>query len=53
MSPGERRIAVGLLALEDSLLSSLAGPMDMLRVAQRVAEELCTLGFDRGGFIGM
>lgn len=38
MSPGERRIAVGLLALEDCLLSSLAGPMDMLRVAQRVAE---------------
>jgi transcriptional regulator GlxA family with amidase domain len=38
MSRVEQRLTVGMLALEGSILSSLTGPMDILRVAQKLAE---------------
>jgi transcriptional regulator GlxA family with amidase domain len=34
----ERRFTLGLLALDGAMLSGLAGPTDMLRVAQKLAE---------------
>ena len=34
----ERQFTLGLLALDGAMLSSLAGPTDMLRVAQKLAE---------------
>lgn len=38
MSPTEHRFTLGLLALEGSVLSSVTGPMDIFRVAQKLAE---------------
>lgn len=38
MSATEQRFTLGLLALDNSVLSSLTGPMDILRVAQKLAE---------------
>ncbi len=38
MSRVERRLTVGLLALEGAMLSSLTGPTDLLRIAQTLAE---------------
>lgn len=38
MSLPERRFTLGLLALDGGILSSLAGPMDILRVAQKLAQ---------------
>lgn len=38
MSRDEPRFTVGLLALEGAVLSSLTGPMDILRIAQKLAE---------------
>lgn len=38
MSRSEQRITVGLLAIEGSVLSGLTGPMDILRVAQKLAQ---------------
>ena len=37
MSLPEKRFTLGLLALEGAILSSIAGPMDILRVAQKLA----------------
>jgi transcriptional regulator GlxA family with amidase domain len=37
MSNKERRFTMGLLALEGSVLSSLTGPADMFRIAQKLA----------------
>ena len=37
MSRDERRFSVGLLALDGAVLSSLTGPMDILRIAQKLA----------------
>ena len=38
MSLNETRLRIGLLALDGSMLSSLTGPMDMVRIAQKLAE---------------
>ena len=38
MSRDEQRFTVGLLALDGAVLSSLTGPMDILRIAQKLAE---------------
>jgi len=38
MSRSEQRITVGMLAIEGSVLSGLTGPMDILRVAQKLAQ---------------
>ncbi|MBP6627454.1 MAG: helix-turn-helix domain-containing protein [Arenimonas sp.] len=38
MSATERRFTIGLLAVEGGILSSLTGPMDIVRVAQKVAQ---------------
>ena len=38
MSHAEKRFTLGLLALDGAILSSLAGPMDILRVAQKLAQ---------------
>ncbi len=37
MSAAEPRLVLGLLALDGAVLSSLAGPMDILRIARQVA----------------
>jgi len=38
MSPTEGRFRLGVLALDGMMASSLAGPMDLLRIAQRLAQ---------------
>ena len=38
MSRTEQRFTVGLLALDGAMASSLVGPMDMLRIAQKLAQ---------------
>ncbi|HST45491.1 MAG TPA: hypothetical protein VLK29_09755, partial [Luteimonas sp.] len=38
MSRAEVRHTLGLLAMDGAILSSLAGPMDILRVAQKLAQ---------------
>ena len=38
MSNKEQRFTLGLLALEDSILSCLIGPTDMFRIAQKLAQ---------------
>lgn len=38
MSNKEQRFTLGLLAMEGSMLSSLIGPIDMFRVAQKLAQ---------------
>jgi transcriptional regulator GlxA family with amidase domain len=38
MSRAEQGFTIGMLALEGGILSSLTGPMDILRVAQKLAE---------------
>lgn len=38
MSNKEQRFTLGLLALEGSILSSLIGPIDMVRIAQKLAQ---------------
>ena len=38
MSSSNARLRIGLLALDGSVLSSLTGPMDVVRIAQKLAE---------------
>lgn len=38
MSRAERRFTLGLLAVEDAMLTAVVGPMDIIRVAQKLAQ---------------